>query len=123
MVKETLSHPHPMAHLKLAMGVGGSLLGLTEGGACACHCLVFHYYLHSPSAFTTLVSLCGHTETEREITPRPKSSERVFLYSFSPPYTGDVLLTLTRRGSCKAGSSGYGWLSAHSLILSKVGTL
>lgn len=84
MVKGTLSHPHPMDHLKLAMGVGGSLLGLTEGGACACHCLVFHYYLHSPSAFTTLVSLCGHTETgERDYTKAQVIRESFSLFFFS----------------------------------------
>ena len=61
-----LSQSCPMVFLKLAMGAVGSLPVLTEGGACACHCLLFHYYLHSPAAFTTLVSLCGHTETERD---------------------------------------------------------
>lgn len=38
---------------------------LTEGGVSACHGLLFHSYLHSPAAFTTLVSLCGHTDTQR----------------------------------------------------------
>lgn len=66
LVGGALSQSCPMIYLKLAMGAGGSLPVLTEGGACACHCLLFHYYLHSPPAFTTLVSLCGHIETERD---------------------------------------------------------
>ena len=55
-----------MVFLKLAMGAGRSLPVLTEGGVGACHCLLFHYYLHSSAAFTTLVSLCGNTGAERE---------------------------------------------------------
>lgn len=65
LVEGALSQTHPMVYLKLAMGAGGFLPVLTEGGACACHYLLFHSYLHCPAAFTTLVSLCGHIETER----------------------------------------------------------
>lgn len=65
LVEGALSQTHPMVHLKLVTGAGGSLPVLTEGGACVCHYVLFHSYLQIPAAFTTLVSLCGHIETER----------------------------------------------------------
>lgn len=119
-----LSQSHPMVYFKLAMGAGGSLPALTEGGACACHCLLFHYYLRSPAAFTTLVSLCGHIETERHVenTLQGPKREYSFFMLFLPLDTGICLLPLTFKINCKATSSGYGWLSAKFPTLSKVGT-
>ena len=124
---EALSQSCPMVFLKLAMGAGGSLPVLTGGGACACHCLLFHYYLHSPAAFTTLVSLCGHIETERETQRTHSKAQTItdrgfFFHAFSPLGTRICLLLLTCTISCKATSSGYGWLSAKFPTLSKVGT-
>lgn len=85
-----LSQSCPMVFLKLAMGAGGSLPALTEGGACACHCLLFHYYLHSLAAFTTLVSLCGHIETERdrEYTLQGPNHHREFSFLMLFPHLG-----------------------------------
>lgn len=90
LAEGALSQSRPMVYLKLAMGAGGSLPVLTEGGACACHCLLFHYYLHSPAAFTTLVSLCGHTETERdtEDTLQGPIHQRDFSFFMPFPHVG-----------------------------------
>ncbi|KAK7930560.1 hypothetical protein WMY93_006955 [Mugilogobius chulae] len=87
-----LSRSCPMACLKLATGAGGSLPVLTEGGVRACHCLLFHYYLQSPVAFTTLC-ICVGTATERS-TEEPAKTEGQIITDFL------LLFCLAKYGSC-----------------------
>ena len=67
----------PMVFLKLAKGAGGSLAVLAEGGVTLWHFLVFHYYLHSPTALTTLaLGECERVSVGPQPTKDSRQSER-----------------------------------------------
>lgn len=66
-----------MVFLKLAKGAGGCLAVLAEGGVRLWYFLVLHYYLHSPTALSTLaLGECERVSVGPQPTTESRETER-----------------------------------------------